>query len=525
MKVLISDSVDAGCVDVLEKSKIAVDVKTGLSAAELLAVIGDYEGLIVRSSTQVTEEVIAAATCLRVIGRAGAGVDNIDVPAATRRGIVVMNTPGGNSVSTAEHSFAMLASLARDIPQATASLKAGKWERSRFTGVEMAGKTLGILGLGKVGREVAQRGVGFRMKVIGHDPYVTQEAALSFGTQLVSAEQVFSEADFISVHLPLTEQTHHFVSDAQLELCKDGVRIANCARGGIVDEAALLRSLQSGKVAGAGLDVFEEEPPETSELIAHERVICTPHLGASTVEAQANVALQVAEQVGEVLTDRIIRNAVNVPSVDPEVFQKLRPYIELAEGLGRIQAQLSEGQLERITVDFRGDVSSQPTSPITAAVLKGIMETISDEPVNFVNAPVFAQERGLTVDELKSSDHEDFATLITVTYQTTSSRRILSGTLFGKGDPRIVRLDDYDFDALPEGHMLFYINEDVPGIIGRVGTIMGAGNVNIAQMSCGRHEVGGRALTILNVDSRISEDVLEELLTDTDITWVKRISL
>ena len=525
MKVLISDSVDAGCVDVLEKSEIAVDVKTGLSAAELLEVIGDYEGLIVRSSTQVTEEVIAAATRLRVIGRAGAGVDNIDVPAATRRGIVVMNTPGGNSVSTAEHSFAMLASLARDIPQATASLKAGKWERSRFTGVEMAGKTLGILGLGKVGREVAQRGVGFRMKVIGHDPYVTQEAALSFGTQLVSAEQVFSEADFISVHLPLTEQTHHFVSDAQLELCKDGVRIANCARGGIVDEAALLRSLQSGKVAGAGLDVFEEQPPGPSELIAHERVICTPHLGASTAEAQANVALQVAEQVGEVLTDRIIRNAVNVPSVDPEVFQKLRPYIELAERLGRIQAQLSEGQLERITVDFRGDVSSQPTSPITAAVLKGIMETISDEPVNFVNAPVFAQERGLAVDELKSSDHEDFATLITVTYQTTSSRRILSGTLFGKGDPRIVRLDEYDFDALPEGHMLFYINEDVPGIIGRVGTIMGTGNVNIAQMSCGRHEVGGRALTILNVDSRISEDVLEELLADTDITWVKRISL
>ena len=525
MRVLISDSVDAGCVDVLEKSEIAVDVKTGLSAAGLLDVIGDYEGLIVRSSTQVTEEVISAAIRLRVIGRAGAGVDNIDVPAATRRGIVVMNTPGGNSVSTAEHSFSLLSSLARNIPQATASLKAGKWERSRFTGVEMAGKTLGVLGLGKVGREVAQRGVGFRMKVLGHDPYVTQEAALSFGTQLVSAEQVFEEADFISVHLPLTEQTHYFVADAQFELCKDGVRIVNCARGGIVDEAALLRALQSGKVAGAALDVFEEEPPGNSELVAHERVICTPHLGASTVEAQVNVALQVAEQVGEVLMDRIIRNAVNVPSVDPDVFQKLRPYIELAERLGRIQAQLGEGQLERITVDFRGDVSSHPTSPITAAVLKGIMETISDEPVNFVNAPVFAQERGLTVDELKSSEHEDFATLITVTYQTTSSRRILSGTLFGKGDPRIVRLDEYDFDALPEGHMLFYVNEDVPGIIGRVGTIMGAGNVNIAQMSCGRHEVGSRALTILNVDSRISEDVLEELLADKDITWVKRISL
>ena len=526
MKVLISDRVDDGCVEVLERNdEIAVDVKTGLSPAELLEVIGDYEGLIVRSGTQVTDEVIRAAVRLRVIGRAGAGVDNIDVAAATRRGIVVMNTPGGNSVSTAEHSFSMLTSLARNIPQSTASVKEGKWERSRFTGVEMAGKTLGILGLGKVGREVAQRAAGFRMKVIGHDPYVTQEAALAFGVQLVTAEQIFEESDFISIHLPLTEQTRHYVSDEQFALCKDGVRIANCARGGIVDESALLKALQSGKVAGAGLDVFEEEPPGASELITHECVICTPHLGASTVEAQVSVALEVAEQVGEVLTDRIIRNAVNVPALEPEVFQKLRPYIELAERLGRIQAQLSEGQLERITVDFRGDVSSQPTSPITAAVLKGILETISDEPVNFVNALVFAEERGLVVDELKSSEHEDFASLITVTYQTTSSRRILSGTLFGKGDPRIVRLDEYDFDAVPEGHMLFYINEDVPGIIGRVGTIMGAGNVNIAQMSCGRHEVGGRALTILNVDSRIDEDVLEELMGDKDITWVKRISL
>ena len=526
MKVLISDRVNPGCVGVLAKSGIDVDVQTDLSAIQLLEVIGDYEGLIVRSKTQVTEEVIAAASRIRVIGRAGAGVDNIDVKAATRRGIVVMNTPGGNSVSTAEHSFSMLAALARNIPQASASVKSGKWERSRYTGVEMTGKTLGIFGLGKVGREVAHRGIAFGMRVVGHDPYVTQEAALSFGAQLLSLEEVLVEADFISFHLPLTEQTRHFMSDEQFKRCKKGVRIANCARGGIIDEAALLRAIESGVVAGVALDVFEEEPPSAAaELIAHGRVICTPHLGASTVEAQASVALQVAEQVGEVLMDRIIRNAVNVPSVEPEVFQKLRPYIELAEKLGSIQAQLGEGQLESITVDYRGGVASQPTPPITAAVLKGIMETISDDPVNFVNARVFAEERGLVVNALTSSEHEDFASLITVTYQTTTTRRIISGTLFGKGDPRIVRLDEYDFDAVPQGHILFYVNEDIPGIIGRIGTIIGAHDVNIAQMSCGRHEIGSRALTILNVDSRISDDVLDVLLSERDINWVKRVSL
>ena len=526
MKVLISDPVDPGCADVLLRNpEIHVDVKTDLSSAEFLETIGRYEGLIVRSSTEVTEEVIGAASRLRVIGRAGAGVDNIDVAAATRRGIVVMNTPGGNSVSTAEHSFAMLMSLARNIPQAAASVKGGAWERGRFTGVELAGKTLGIIGLGKVGREVATRGAAFRMRILGYDPYVTQEAALSYGTQLVPVEQLFAESDFITIHLPLTSQTEHFISDEELALCRDGVRIVNCARGGIVDDAALLRALQSGKVGGAALDVFEQEPPTSSDLIDHERVIGTPHLGASTREAQTSVALAIAEQVGEVLMDRVIRNAVNVPSVEPDVFQKLRPYLELAERLGRIQAQVNEGQLERITVDYRGDITAHPTSPITAAVLKGIMETISDEPVNFVNAPVFAQERGLTVDELKSSEHEDFASLITVTYQTTDTRRILSGTIFGKGDPRIVRLDEYDFDAVPEGHMLFYINDDIPGIIGRVGSIMGSRDVNIAQMSCGRHEVGGRALTILNVDSLIPQAVLDELLSEKHITWVKRVSL
>jgi D-3-phosphoglycerate dehydrogenase len=526
MKVLISDQVDPGCVEILERNPgIEVHVKTGLSPDELKAIIGEYEALIVRSSTQVTEELLQAARRLRVVGRAGAGVDNIDVEAATRRGAIVMNTPGGNSVSTAEHSFAMLMALARHLPQASASLKAGRWERDHYTGVELTGKTLGVIGLGKVGREVAVRAGAFNLRVLGYDPFVSEEMALAHGAQLVPLTQLYAESDFITVHLPLAPQTRHFISDAQLAQCRDGVRLINCARGGIVDEAALLRALETGKVAGAALDVFEEEPPAASALIAHERVVCTPHLGASTREAQANVALQVAEQVGDALMDRMVRNAVNMPTLDPEVHQKIRPFLELAVRLGRIQAQLSEGQLERITIEYHGDVSSYATSPLTAAVLKGIMETTSDEPVNLVNAPLFAQERGVRVDEMKSTEHEDYASLITVICQTNAARRILSGTLFGKSNPRLVRLDEYTVDAVPEGHLLFYINEDVPGVIGRIGTVMGSHQVNIAQMSCGRHQVGGRALTILNVDSLIPDRVLAEILAQNSIVWARRVSL
>jgi len=525
MNVLIADKVDAGCRDILEKAGVVADEKHGLSPQQLLQIIGEYDGLIVRSSTTVTEELIDAAPRLRVIGRDGTGVDNIDVAAATRSGIVVTNTPGGNSVSAAELTFGMLMSLARNIPQATASLKDGDWKRSSYTGVELAGKTIGVIGLGKIGREVVQRSVAFRMKVLGYDPFVTEEAATSFGAQLSTMEDLLAGADFITVHLPLTAQTQHFISDEQLGLCKDGVLLINCARGGIIDEAAVLRALESGKVGGAAFDVFEKEPPVDSDLVKHERVICTPHLGASTREAQVNVALQVAEQVRDFLTERIIRNAVNVPSVEPEVYNKLRPFLELCERLGSIHAQLSEGQLEKITIEYLGDVTSHPTSPLTAAVLKGIMGAISAEPVNFVNAPVFAQEHGIVVDERRSSEHEDFASLVTVTYHTDASSRILSGTLFGKSDPRLVRLDDFDFDAVPEGHMLFYENSDIPGVIGKVGTIMGSHQVNIAQMTCGRSKVGGQALTILNVDSAIPDLVLAELKSEEYITWAKPVSL
>ena len=527
MKVLISDKVDTGCADILrENPAISVDIKTDLTPDQLKATIGPYEALIVRSATQVSEEILLAAPKLRVVGRAGAGVDNIDVEAATRQGVIVMNTPGGNSVSTAEHSFAMLMALARNIPQATAALKDGRWDRSRYTGVELRGKILGVIGLGKVGRELAQRGAAFKMKVLGYDPFVGEEIALAYSTQLASLEEIYTQADFISVHLPLTPQTRHSISDEVLAQCKDGVRLLNCARGGIIDEDALLRGLESGKVAGAALDVFEKEPPAPGRpLIAHERVICTPHLAASTHEAQTNVALQVARQVGDALMDRVILNAVNVPSVEPEIYQMMRPYLDLAERLGRLQVQLGEGQLERITVEYHGDVNAHPTSPLTAAVLKGIMSAISYEAINFVNAPLLAQERGIRVDELKSTEHEDYTSLITVIYQTTSRRRVLSGTIFGKGDPRLVRLDEYSFDAVPAGHMLFYVNEDIPGIIGQIGTLMGSHQVNIGQMACGRHQVGGKALTVVTVDSAISDEVLDEIGSQSYISWAKRVQL
>ncbi len=521
MKVLISDKMDDRCVEILEgNDEITVDFKTGLSPEELLQVIDDYEALIVRSGTQVTEDVLNAGTKLKVVGRAGAGIDNIDVDAATRSGIIVMNTPGGNSVSTAEHSFGMIMALARNIPQGCATLKNGLWERSKLTGVELRGKTLGILGLGKVGSEVALRANIFGMRVIAYDPMVSSEFAESYGVSLADPEDVYRQSDFITVHLPLISQTKHLISENQILLCKKGVFFVNCARGGIIDEKALLRHIETGHVGGAALDVFEQEPPVDNQLVAHDRVVCTPHLGASTTEAQQSVALQVAEQVGDVLMGKVIRNAVNTPSVEPEIYAKMRPHLELAERLGSLQAQLIDGQIERVTVQYHGDVS-YPTSIMTSAVLQGILSFVTDMPINAVNAPIFAQDRGLSVNEVRSNEHEDYASLITVICQTDKEERLIAGTLFGKSDPRIVRFDGYTFDASSEGNMLFYINEDIPGIIGYIGTIMGEHNVNIAQMSCGRDEIGGSALTILNIDGSIPENVLNDVRSRDYISWAK----
>jgi D-3-phosphoglycerate dehydrogenase len=525
LSVLISDRLAPECTGILQQAGIQSDTKTGLPPEELKDIIGDYEGLVVRSATKVTSEIIEAATHLKVIGRAGAGVDNIDVPAATRRGILVMNTPGGNTISTAEHAFSMLLALSRNIPQAAASLKRGRWDRKKYTGVEVHGKTLGIIGVGKVGREMALRARAFGMKVLGFDPFLSSDAAAKIGIEQVSLEELWPRVDYISIHAPLTDETRHLVSDAQFARCRKGVRLIHCARGGIVDEGALLRALESGQVAGAALDVFESEPPENRELLAREEVICTPHLGASTEEAQVAVAIQIAEQIADFLKTGAVRNSINLPPMESSVYQKIRFYIELGEKIGRLQGQLSKGRLTGVSIEYRGDILDYPIAPITSAVLTGVLSKTSDMPINFVNALVIAREWGIKVDEIRSSEHEDFTNLITIHCTTDREERVVAGTLFGKNDPRIVRINEYHCEAPPEGDMLICGNEDVPGVIGRIGTMLGESGINIARMSWGREQVGGKAITVLNLDSPVPDAMLTDILAQKHILWAERVKL
>ncbi|RKY66737.1 MAG: phosphoglycerate dehydrogenase [Candidatus Latescibacterota bacterium] len=525
MRILVTDSVAQEGIQVLKDAGFEVEERGKVPAEELRALIPGFEGLIVRSATKVPADVIEAARNLRAIGRAGTGVDTIDVDAATRKGIVVMNTPGGNTISTAEHTFSLLLALSRNIPQAVASVKRGEWDRKRYVGVEVMGKTLGIIGVGRVGREVAIRARAFGMRVLGYDPYITPDVASKAGVELVELERLLGESDYISVHTPRTESTYRMISRRELEACKPGVRIINCARGGIVDEEALLEALESGKVAGAALDVYEEEPPRNRALVEHPKVICTPHLGASTVEAQVNVALQIARQMVEFFRTGVAPNAVNLPPVDPEVFRRSKKFLELAEKIGRLQSQLGEGRLLKVTVEYRGEVLEHPTSLLTAAVLKGALEASSEVPLNLVNAPYIARERGVQVEEVRYSEHRDYLNLIAVYYRTDREERVISGTIFGKNDPRIVRIDEYHFDARPEGEMLFCGNEDVPGVIGRIGTLLGSHGINIARMSWGREQPGGKAVTVLNLDHPVSDEILEEIRSQPHILWAKRAKL
>ncbi|HID12064.1 MAG TPA: phosphoglycerate dehydrogenase [Candidatus Latescibacteria bacterium] len=525
MRILVTDSVAPEGVRILREAGFEVEERGKLPPGELKALIPTFEGLIVRSATKVSADAIEAARCLKAIGRAGAGVDTIDVEAATRRGIVVMNTPGGNTISTAEHTFSLLLALSRNIPQANASVKRGEWDRKRYIGVEVMGKTLGIIGVGRVGREVALRARAFGMRVLGYDPYVTLDVASKAGVELVDLERLLTESDYISVHTPKTENTYHMLSYRELERCKRGVRMINCARGGIVDEEALLGALESGRVAGVALDVYEQEPPQNRALVEHPNVICTPHLGASTVEAQVNVAVQIARQMVEFFRTGMAPNAVNLPPVAPEVFRKSRQFLELAEKIGKLQAQLSEGRLLRITVEYRGEVLEHPTSLLTAAVLKGALEESAEVPLNLVNASYIARERGVQVEEVRYSEHRDYLNLIAVYYRTDLGERVVSGTIFGRNDPRIVRVDEYHFDARPEGEMLFCGNEDVPGVIGRIGTLLGSHGINIARMSWGREQPGGKAVTVLNLDQPVPDEVLEEIKAQPHILWAKRARL
>jgi len=511
MKILISDQIEQVCANVLAGEGFEVDFRPGLKSDELREIIGQYEGLIVRSSTQVSADILASAVKMKVIGRAGAGVDNIDCEAATRRGIIVMNTPGGNTISTAEHTVSLLLSLARNIPQAFDSLRQGKWERKKFTGMELFGKILGIVGLGKIGREVAIRCQAFGMKTVGFDPVLSEDVATKLNIQLLSLDELIAQSDIITVHTPLNDETRGLISDNQIKACKPGVRIINCARGGIVDEGALLRGLQSGKIGGAALDVFEHEPPSGNELLQHPRLIATPHLGASTEEAQEKVAKQIAQQVADFLHERGIAGAVNAEVIQMAMRHDLKPYVRLAEKLGSLEAQLAPGKLRRITVTVVGQPLIQSSELITSAALKGVLSQRLTEPVNLVNASVIAKELGISLEEKRELDGGSYTHLIKIEYESDQGKRTVAGTVFENSHIRIVQMDGYRLEIVPEGTMLFYKNIDKPGMLAAVGSILASAGINIAGLALGRDEPGQRALTIINVDSPIPQGVLKKM--------------
>lgn len=524
-KVLITDPLSQQGTEILRQAKdVEIVEKTDLSPEELLREIEDADALLVRSQTKVTAEVIQAAKRLKVIGRAGVGVDNIDVNAATGRGIIVINAPDGNTVSTAEHTFAMLISLARNIPQAYQSLVQGKWDRKRFVGVELKDKRLGIIGLGRIGTELAKRAKAFHMDVIAYDPYLTQDRAEKIGIKQASLDEVIQTSDFITVHTPLTKETRHLIDRQAFEKMKPGVRILNCARGGIIDEGALLEAVQTGKVAGAALDVFEKEPPGDHPLLKLPQVIATPHLGASTREAQENVAVDVCVEVLHILRGEPFKNAVNLPSIPAELQEKLRPYQSLAENLGRFVLQAAQGALCAVTVTYSGELTDLDTAPLTRTILKGALSTYLSD-VNYVNATFLARERGVRVTEQKVSDLRGFTNLITVEVVTDRERRTVAGTLLNGLGARIVNIDGYPVDVLPRGHLLLIQHRDQPGAIGRVGTLLGKHGINIATMQVGRRDVGGQAIMMLSVDKPVPPEVRQSLAHLENIESAKEIDL
>jgi D-3-phosphoglycerate dehydrogenase / 2-oxoglutarate reductase len=514
MKVLISDNLSPVGEKILRDAGLEVDVKTGLPPEELKAIIPQYDGLVIRSATKVRKDVIEAATRLKVVGRAGIGLDNVDIPSASQKGIVVMNAPDGNATTAAEHAIAMLMSLARNIPQATASMKAGKWEKKSFTGREVTGKTLGIVGIGRIGSIVANRAQGLKMKVIAFDPHMPKEMVEKIGVELVDLMELAGRADFISVHTPLTKETHHLLSTEFFANMKNDAMFIDCARGGVVDEQALYEALTGGHIAGAALDVFEKEPTslENTPLLARNNFICTPHLGASTSEAQENVAVAIAEQVADYLLKGVVRNAVNVPSVSDEVLASIGPFITLGEMLGSLHMQIARGGVEEINLEFTGDLAHLDTGPVTVAFLKGLFTPILQDAVNFVNAPLIAKERGIRIVESRSEQASDFTNLLRVTVKTSEGENLLAGTVFGKKEPRLVRLNSFRLEALPSGPMLLVYNKDVPGVIGALGTTIGEGNVNISSMTVGREEASNQNVILLNTDTRISKELLIEVL-------------
>ena len=526
MRVLVTDDLSPRGVEVLRQiPDIQVDVRPKTKPEDLVQIIEQYDALIVRSATKVTADAIQAGKQLKVIGRAGVGVDNVDVEVATAQGIVVMNTPTGNTITTAEHTMSLLLALAKNVPQAVGSLKRGQWAKGKFLNVELYNKTLGIIGLGRIGSEVAKRAKGFAMRIIAYDPFISAEVASRIGVELTDPEEVYRQADFITLHVPFGPDTYHMINRETISQMKPGVRIVNCARGGIVEEEALYDAMVTGHVAGAAFDVFEDEPATTSPLLSLENFIGTPHLGAATAEAQENVAVAIAQQVADYLTRGIILNSVNTPSIEPELLAKIQPYLTLAEKLGRLDSQLAEGRFQEIRIDYTGEVASYDTSPLTAVVVKGVLDSITSGAINMVNALPFARQRGIRVVESKSSQEEDYTSLISVVIQTDRGQCVVAGTLFSRREPRVVRIDEFSLEAVPEGHLLVFSNLDVPGVIGKIGTLLGQNGVNIAGMNLGREKPGGQALSVVNVDSPIPTPVLDEIRRMPNIVYAKVVKV
>lgn len=527
MKVLISDNLGQAGIDLFEDAPgIEVDVKTGLTPEELKTAIRDYDALVIRSATKVTADLLESARKLKVVGRAGIGLDNVDIPAATKKGVVVMNTPGGNVVTTAEHTIALMMSMTRNIPQGTASLKAGRWDKKKLQGREIMNKTLGLIGYGKIGSVVADRARGLKMRVMVYDPVVQPDAIEKKGFEPVTLETLYQNADYITVHVPKSKNTERLLNAAAFEKMKPGVMIINCARGGIVDEAALTAALESGKVAGAALDVFETEPPPADHpLLAMENVVVTPHLGASTMEAQTNVAVAVARQIIEYLSRNNIINAVNVPSIPGQLLEKLKPFLYLADRMGSMMAQYSAGQLKEVRIEYAGDFQELDMSPVTTAFLKGLLDALVPGEVNAVNAPVLAREKGIKVSETSSLEAEEFTNFITGYVTSTEDEHSVSGTVFSKRDARIVKIDDFRIEIVPEGHLALIHNLDEPGAIGSIGNTLGENGLNISRMQVGREANGENNIILIRTDTPISDETTEKLKALSKVKNIKLFEL
>ncbi len=525
-RVLVADDLSSEGVEVLRRAGLEVDVRVGMKPEELEAAIGDYDAIAVRSATKVTARVLEKASRLRVVGRAGVGIDNVDLDAATRRGVVVMNSPGGSSVTVAELAVGMMLALSRHISQATVSIKAGKWEKKRFQGHELSGKTLGVVGIGNIGSVVVDRARSMKMSVVAYDPFISAEAAEQLGVELVTLDELWARADVVSLHVPLTEQTRNVVNAATLARMKKGVLLVNCARGGLVDEKALADALASGHVGGAALDVFEKEPVSPDNpLLAQDRFICTPHLGASTEEAQAAVAVGIAEQLAAYLTRGEVRNAVNVPSMSKEARERFGPYLRLCEKLGSLVGQIAPAGVREVRVTFAGEVADAPQRLLTSAVLKGLLSTVETAPVNEVSAPGIARDRGIAVLEERAAGSQDYASLVTVSVGGAGGEAAVAGTVFGHRDARIVRVNQFHLEAVPEGHIILCVNDDSPGVVGNVGTALGKAGVNIAGISLSRDVAGAEAASLLNVDSEPKPEVLDALRALPHVRDVRRIRL